>query len=131
MIRILDKVMRMISLTDHDAVIKSESIQDTVEDLINYSTYWLQFKEEEAKKSITRPTQRDFEPNFGTRSFEKLKNLKKTIEDPVLTGEDVTKMLELTHICTCVGVRETTEKGKCKDCGKVVALFREAGEVYG
>jgi len=40
-------------------------------------------------------------------------------------------MLELTHICTCVGVRETTGKGKCKDCGKIVALFREAGEVYG
>jgi len=81
MIRILDKVMRMISLTDHDAVIKSESIQDTVEDLINYSTYWLQFKEEEAAKSIVRPTQRDFKPNFGDRSFEKLNNLKKKIED--------------------------------------------------
>jgi len=121
MIRILDKVMRMVSLTDHDAVIKQESIQDTVEDIINYSTYWLQFKEEEAAKATTRPTQRDFEPNFGKRSFEKLKNLKVN-HDAVLTGEDVSKMLNLTHICVCQGVRDTQD-GVCVQCNKVVATF--------
>jgi len=126
MIRILDTVMRMVSLTDHDAVIKQESIQDTVEDIINYSTYWLQFKEEEAAKSTTRPTQRDFEPNFGKRSFEKLNNLKKTIDNPVLTGENVSEMLKLAHICTCQGTVDTTTKDDtayCKQCNKVVATF--------
>jgi len=138
MIRILDKVMRMVSLTDHDAVIKKESIQDTVEDIINYSTYWLQFKEEEAAKSIIRPVQRDFEPNFSKPSFETLKNLKKKIEEPVLTGEHVSQMLTLEkqygehgkYVCTC-DKKEPDTSGYCKNCKGVIAKFREKGEPFG
>jgi len=123
--------MRMISLTDHDSIIKSEPIQDTVEDIINYSTYWLQFKEEEAAKSTIRPTQHDFECNTGAHTFDRLKNLQKKGVPKNLTGEEVSKMLNLTHICTCMGVRPTTREGKCKQCGKVVALFRGVEEESG
>jgi len=124
MIRILDKVMRMISLTDHDAVIKHESIQDTVEDIINYSTYWLQFKEEEAAKSTTRPVQHDF-PNYAKYSERKIKKLDQEAEAR-LTGKDISQMLSLTHMCTCQGTRETydaNEQTYCKNCKKVIATY--------
>jgi len=129
----------MVSLTDHDAVIKQESIQDTVEDIINYSTYWLQFKEEEAAKSTIRPTQRDFEPNFGKRSFEKLNKLKQRAEQAsVLTGKDVSQMLTLEkqygehgkYVCTC-DKKEPDTTGYCKNCNGVIAKFREKGEPFG
>ena len=47
MVRILDKVMRMVSLTGADPQVKSETIRDTALDIINYATYWVLLKEEE------------------------------------------------------------------------------------
>ncbi len=118
--------MRMVSLTDHDAIIKKESIQDTVEDIINYSTYWLQFKEEEAAKNVTRPVQHDFNCNFSQPTFKSLSNLKKKSEPAVLTGQDVSKLLNTVSICVCQGAISTHEKDDtafCNACNKVVATF--------
>lgn len=41
LVRMMDKVMRLKNLTDPDITqqVKDESIQDTLEDLINYATY--------------------------------------------------------------------------------------------
>ena len=119
--------MRMVSLTDHDAVIKQESIQDTVEDIINYSTYWLQFKEEEAAKSVTRPVQRDFEPNFCKPTFEKLSNLKKKAEH-ILTGNEASKLINAVSICVCQdrpadSTHQKDDTVYCNKCEKVVATF--------
>jgi hypothetical protein len=43
MVRLIDKIMRMISLTDADPKVKGESIRDTVKDLHNYADYWYMF----------------------------------------------------------------------------------------
>lgn len=51
MVRMIDKVMRMISLTDADPAVKGESITDTVADLHNYADYWLAFKRESVKQT--------------------------------------------------------------------------------
>ena len=46
LIRILDKVQRIISLNETDPQVKGESIRDTVLDLHNYVDYWYIFKME-------------------------------------------------------------------------------------
>ena len=37
LVRIMDKITRISNLTEHEAQVKDESIQDTLSDLINYS----------------------------------------------------------------------------------------------
>jgi len=59
---ISEKLMRLCSLDDEDPKVKGESIKDTVEDLINYTTYFYAFHEE--KKKNRKPTK--FEDDFGT-----------------------------------------------------------------
>jgi len=50
-VRMIDKMMRIISLTDADPEVKNESMEDTIKDLHNYADYWLIFKQEEKNGS--------------------------------------------------------------------------------
>lgn len=52
MVRICDKLMRMISLRNPTtaAEVKDESVRDTVRDLINYAVYYYAFYDEQKEK---------------------------------------------------------------------------------
>ena len=66
LVRISDKLMRLISLTGNpyeEAEVKDEKIADTVEDTINYLVY-LYCKYQEAREDMEDPRTKDWKPEL-------------------------------------------------------------------
>ena len=66
LVRISDKLMRLISLTGNpheEAEVKDERIADTVEDTINYLVY-LYCKYQEAREDMQDPRTKDWKPDM-------------------------------------------------------------------